>query len=409
MGNEKQTKTTAKPQPVKPGVENASPELGELAEIAVPGMQHDPVAGLGDLPPNLRPGRVAHLQRISGNRSVQRELAAVIQREMRTTTAGVQSAPAGVQSAPAGVQRDDPPAGGDGNSTPIPKLPDADARHALAVDVLKKAYGGMVKAETTVGTTASEDELRARYDQAMIRMGRKFKQPDGTLRDWAPGDSRQHPEMSSEFTGFYDPSTGQVNVDTSKPPDQQVATVAHELLHASAAGDFQSIFGKAIDEGETEHLTQKAFEKAGYAAPSGFFSGQIALVGRLADLFGENTMMYSYFGGTSILRSMIEGSIGSGVFERFALEARNNNMAYLNVFMNRYAQALGGSEVEKKVAAVNSLLDGWVSDADISNIENIYRGSSPDEQTQLKSTISGRVTSLNDMGQRARLRILIGG
>jgi len=404
MGNEKQSKTTVKPQPVKPGLETAGPELGELTELAAPGLQHGPLAGLGDLPPNLRPGRITSLQRLRGNRSVQRELAAAVQGETQL----ISHVPAGVQGAPAGVQRDDPPAGA-GNSTPIPKLPDADARHALAVDVLKKAYGGMVKAETTVGTAASEDELRARYDQAMIRMGRKFRQPDGTLRDWAPGDSRQHPDMSGEFTGFFDPSTGQVNVDTSKPPDEQVATVTHELLHASAAGDFQSTFGRSIDEGETEHLTQKAFEKAGYAAPAGFFSGQIDLVNRLAGLFGENTMMYTYFGGTAILRSMIEGTIGSGVFDRFALEARNNNISYLNSFMTRYSQALSGSEADKKVAAVNSLLDGWVSDADIANIENIYRGSSPEEQTQLRSAISGRITSLMDMGQRARLRILIGG
>ena len=35
-------KATAKPQPVKPGVEPAGPELGELAETALPGAQRDP-------------------------------------------------------------------------------------------------------------------------------------------------------------------------------------------------------------------------------------------------------------------------------------------------------------------------------------------------------------------------------
>jgi hypothetical protein len=424
MGNEKQSKTTAKPQPVKPGIENAGLEPGDQAEIAIPGVKHDPMGELTGLPPNLRPGRIARLQRISGNRSVQRDLAAAIQREaqiaqstpegvqsdpteVQFAAVGVQRGPAQVQLAPAEVQRNGPEGGG--NTTPIPKLPDADARHALAVDILKKAYGGMVKADTKVDTTASEDELRARYDQAMIRMGRTFKQSDGTERPWAAGDSRQHPEMSGEFTGFYDPSTGQVNVDTSKPPDEQVATIAHELLHASAAGDFQSTFGKAIDEGMTESLTQKAFTKAGYAAPTGFFTGQIAFVGQLASMFGENTMMYAYFSGTSILRSMMETTLNEAIFDRFAAAARANDTHWMDLFFQRFSQAIGGSEVDKKIAAVNSLLDGWVSDADISNIENIYHGSSPEEQTQLKAVISGRITSLMDFGQRGRLRILIGG
>jgi hypothetical protein len=65
--------------------------------------------------------------------------------------------------------------------------------------------------------------------------------------------------------------------------------------------------------------------------------------------------------------------------------------------------------VDKKIAAIVSLLEGWwVSDDDIANIENIWSGSSPEEQDQMRQAISSRLLSLTDHGQRARLRILIG-
>ena len=197
-------------------------------------------------------------------------------------------------------------------------------------------------------------------------------------------------------------------IDTSEPADEQTATIAHELLHASESGDFLSTFGKQIDEGMTEHLTQKAFVKSGYTAPAGFFTSQIAFVGRLGGMFGENTMMYSYFNGTAILRSMMNSMLDDSVFDRFALEARNNNTAWMDLFFQRYFQVQGGAEIDKKIAVINSLLDGWVSDADLTNIENIYHGSSEDEQARLKAVISSRLDSLIDIGQRSRLRILIG-
>ncbi len=303
------------------------------------------------------------------------------------------------------VQRQDGGAGG--SPQPIPVLPDAERRQSLALDILKKAYGGRIKKETKVNGMANESVLRAMYDLSMIGMGRVFVEPDGTKRPWMPGDSLKHPDMSAELSGFFDPKSGQVFIDLSKKPDAQVATMVHELLHASSSGEFGETLGKDLDEGMTEKLTQDAFARSGYDPPTGFFPGQIAVVGQVSALVGENTMKNAYFGGTGGLRSMMEARLGEGVFERFALEVRNRNWEWLSTFFERYATAVRGTETEKKIAAINSLLDGWVSDTDLDNIENIWSASSADEKADIARAIRPRVGSLIDLGQRTRLRTIL--
>ena len=375
MGTEHKAKNTEKAQPTEAAIETESVEIAALPGFGAAGKALTPL----DLPPGLRRA----LQRVAGNGYVQRVL-----------TGGV-------------AQRQGPTTGGD-SSAAIPVLPNLEARRALALDILKKAYGGLIKQESKVNGTANEDELRSRYDQAMVRMKRSFREQDGTKRPWKAGDSLKYSGTKGEFPGFHDPSTNQVYVDLSKKPDEQVATIVHELLHANAAEDFLSTLGRNIDEGMTERLTQKAFAKSGYSAPSGYFVGQVAMVGQLASMFGENTMMYAYFNGTAILRSMMNAALDESIFDRFAIETRANNQDWLSLFISRYQRALSGAEVDKKIAAINTLLDWWVSDADMANIANIWNGSSPDEQTHIRAAILSRITSLGDHGQRAQLRALVG-
>jgi hypothetical protein len=294
-----------------------------------------------------------------------------------------------------------------GSSAPIPTLPDPARRRSLALDILKKAYGGLIKEESKVIGMPNEGLLRASYDNAMIVMGRVFIKEDGTERPWAPGDSRKHPDMSSELSGFYDPSSKQVYVDLGKEPDAQVATLVHELLHANASPEFGATLGKDLDEGLTEKLTQLAFTKSGYTPPSGFFAGQVGYVEELSAIVGLNTLKYTYFNGTASLRSMMDAKLEEGVFERFAIEVRNKNWGWLNKFFERYARAMQGTETEKKIVAINSLLDGWVSDTDLDNIENIWSAASHDEKAEIRKAISPRIGSLIDIGQRTRLRTML--
>jgi hypothetical protein len=213
--------------------------------------------------------------------------------------------------------------------------------------------------------------------------------------------------MSSDLSGFYDPTSKQVYVDLGKEPDAQVATLVHEILHANASPNFGGTLGKDLDEGMTEKLTQMAFAKSGYSSPSGFFVGQVGVVEQLSGIVGLNTLKYAYFNGVGGLRSMMNAKLEEGIFERFALEVRHRNWDWLNKFIERYARAAQGTETDKKIAAINSLLDGWVSDSDLDNIENIWNASSGDEKSEIRKAVSARIGSLISIGQRTRLRTIL--
>jgi hypothetical protein len=375
------TQKTETKKPVKPVVEPLSPieEIAPIPELTQTGKFVQP----GELPPDLARKQVQDAQQVAGNQFIQREL-----------QTGV-------------IQRQSP--GGGGDTTPIPPLDTTEAKRAFALNVLKEAYGDLIKKESKVVAKESEKELRDAYDQSMINLDKEFKKPDGEYRDWEMGDSKKHPTMSQKLVGFWDQDSGDVLIDTSKDPDEQVVTLAHEMLHANAAGDFVGTFGKTIDEGMTEKLTQEAFARAGHSAPGGFNVGEMALVNRMAGMFGENLMMLSYFRGAGILRSMANEVLDDeDLFDKFVRAVKANNTGYIENFFYLYERAATRSELDRKIAAVNSLLDWMVSDEHITAIENIWHGSTEDERVQIRGVIRNRITSLVSHGQRARLRILIG-
>jgi len=383
MASEQQAKKTEKPQPVKPAVEPAGPEFETVRESVIPG-------SLLDLPPGVGRKQVLKQQKVAGNRYVQRALLG-------------------------GVIQRGPGPGGGGDTTPIPTLPDPEARKDLALSILKKAYGGRIKTETKVQEVASGAELQTKYDAAMMRQKKKFraegnKDPVEDLPDWGPGDAARFKDTADaeSFKGFNDPSSGSVFVDTSKKPDDQVATIVHELLHASAAADFQSTLGKRVDEGMTEKLTQNAFTISGYTAPTGQNANEVGFVQDLGAIVGEGTLISAYFGGVDILRKMMNAQTDTDIFEKFAEAARTSNAKFLREeFFKEYEKLKGGSELDKKIAAINVALDGWVSGDDISNIESIYYNSTQEEKAALRNVIQPRIDELIDIGQRTRLRVLV--
>ena len=77
-------------------------------------------------------------------------------------------------------------------------------------------------------------------------------------------------------------------------------------------------------------------------------------------------------------------------------------------FFEEYFEKLrSGSEVDKKIAAINLALDGWVTDEDIDNIRGIYANSTAEEKAQLRSVIQSRIGDLVDIGQRTQLRVIV--
>lgn len=322
--------------------------------------------------------KILLFQRAAGNRAVQRLLNTnVIQRE--------------------------------GDTTPIPALPDVEARRLFALTVLKKAYGGMIKQEPNVTEAKGIEAMQALYDQSMIRQKKTFKEGNNE-REWQKGDAAKRGDMNKDFPGFYD-SGKNIVLDTGKKPDEQTATLAHEMLHANSNGEILGSLGKDVDEGITETLTKKAFTKAGYSYPGGFFESNMKWIGRLSGIFGENTLMFAYFTGIGPLRGMMNATMDDeDAFDDFAGQVRAQNWPWTNLFFDKWEKIVRGSEVEKKVAAVVRWLEQfWIDDEDISDVENIYRGSTPEEQARLRQEILPRIGNISDHGHRARLRILIGG
>ena len=338
----------------------------------------------------LRQKAVVRMQQKQGNLTVQRSLAGRL------------------------IQRQGGP-GSAGDTTPIPKLPELEARKNLAFHILKQAYSSRIKIEAKVVGKDSEDAIRTEYDQAMIRQRKKFREKgqDGEedkLVDWKEGDAARHPDLQEKgaFKGFNDPSSGQVFIDTSKEPDDQVATIVHEQLHANAAADFPGTLGKQVDEGMTEKLTKNAFTISGYTAPSGQYESEVSFVNDLGSMVGEGVLISAYFGGVGALRSMLNAQTDENTFEKFALAARTKDWKWMKKFFEEYFEKLrSGSEVDKKITAINLALDGWVTDEDIDNIRGIFANSTAEEKAQLRSVIQSRIGDLVDIGQRTQLRVIV--
>lgn len=384
MAAEHQSKKTEKVQPAKPVVEPAGPEFESQPESFIAG-------SLREMPPGVGRKQILRQQKVAGNRYVQRVLLGSV------------------------IQRNPGPGEG-GNTSPIPVLADMEARRSLALAILKKGFGGRIKSEAKVVEIKGTEGMWTEYDSAMIRQGKEFREPaekkgeEGKLRPWQSGDAQQHPDLKKkgEFKGFNDPSTGQVYIDTSQPPDEQVATIVHEMLHANAAPDFPATLGKRVDEGVTEKLTRAAFTASGYAAPTGQYESEVGFATSLGQMIGEGALTSAYFGGVDILRDMMNVGADKKIFEDFAREARANNWDWMESFFNMYYEKMkGGSELQKKIASINYWLSGWVYDEDLANIEAIYRDSSPEDRAQLRAVIEPQIGSLIDIGQRTRLRVLL--
>ncbi len=351
--------------------ESADPQAGAQPSALLP-------ADLFALPRAGMPHKLHLFQRAAGNR-------AVVQRLLNTNV----------------IQRE-------GETTPIPPLADVEARRLLALSVLKKAYGGLIKQEPRVTEVKGIAAMQTLYDQSMIRQNKVYRE-GSTERPWQVGDAARRGDMNKDFPGFYD-AGGNIVLDTEKAPDEQTATLAHEMLHANSNGEVVSTFGKDVDEGITESLTQKAFKKAGYSAPGGYFVSNMEWVARLSGLFGENTVMYSYFNGVAPLRSMMNTTLDDeDAFDTFARAVRAKEWKDTHEMFDRWERAVNGTEIDKKIGAVTSRLDQfWVDDEDITAVENIFAGSSSEEQVSLKQVISPRIGNMSDHGHRARLRILTG-
>ena len=78
----------------------------------------------------------------------------------------------------------------------------------------------------------------------------------------------------------------------------------------------------------------------------------------------------------------------------------------VRLWVTRHSAAeIGALSTPTKIQMINTLLDGWVSDADISSIEMITTAvTSPLESTAVKRALSARVADLSHTGHRTQIR-----
>jgi len=71
--------------------------------------------------------------------------------------------------------------------------------------------------------------------------------------------------------------------------------------------------------------------------------------------------------------------------------------------------AIGRQPAAEKIRMINTLLNGWISDDDVVAIERICTSvTSSTEMSQLRRAITPRITEMNSIGQRTRVRLALG-
>ncbi len=233
----------------------------------------------------------------------------------------------------------------------------------------------------------------AKYDEVCIRLGCTNTKAT-PARPWQTGDAQV---VSPGLEGFADSGIVYVNKQTPL-----ITATAHEMLHNNTAAGFRGAVGETINEGSTEYLAIKALNAAGVATPGSAtaYPGQVAIVTKLIKVVGEGTLTSAYFGGPDTLidaYNTLQGPAGFSLLKP-AAEALNTTMTDI---------LLTPPSVEQKIAIVNSLLDGWVSDTDLNHIEMVVNSASGDKAA-IATAIQPRIKELWSIGQRTRLRVILG-
>ena len=178
------------------------------------------------------------------------------------------------------------------------------------------------------------------------------------------------------------------------------SAMAHEMLHMNTHEDFRGKVGETINEGSTEHLALKSLSEAGVPMSTGVaYPDEVAIVRRLIDIVGERVLINAYFNGPDILVTEYARYYGFMMWPVLKAAAEAKNQAMLTPLLSPPSAAT-------RIAIINGLLDGWVSDDDIEAIKNVYRAAEEADQRTIRTAIKPRIAELWSIGQRTHLRVL---
>lgn len=263
-----------------------------------------------------------------------------------------------------------------------------------AQKILQDKFGKVAGQPITGGKITIVDGKAALYaliDQFSIQDGDKT--PDG--KPWENGFAEKY--IEGRVLGFAR-KDGSIYIDkTGTDPTIMV----HEMLHVNASKAWQAAMPTSVDEGVTEDLAIQAVTSAGFSASGSesTYPKEREVVGLMAGVVGMGTVTAAYFNGPTSMQAAYEAVMGAGTFAAFIKAMSSGNLDKAKKLLRK---------APNYVDKVNDLLDGWVSDADVEEIIRLYGLVADDEKAKIRAAVSARVTELNNMGQRARLRGALG-
>jgi hypothetical protein len=315
--------------------------------------------------------------------------------------AGGQTTPAANGAGPsqAGPTAQDTPSGGGGAQPATLGMPTLQV--AYAQEALQQAFGGVAGRQIITGqihVVRDQAALYAEYDRICVE--NNVTNSD-TGQVWQTGDLARYNAARNLRTNAF-AWEGEIWVDATQT--DPTATV-HEMLHVNTASAFRGLVGEAINEGMTQRLAVKAVQATGQsvAGSENTYQQEQGVVNAMVAIVGEGTLQNAYFNNPDMLVTGYEAVMGPRSFE--VLKRTLNGTA--QGFTAALA-ILQPPSVTQKIAAINTLLDWWVSDADLTIVESIVSTCSDADKAAIATAIQPRITSLTDLGQRTRLRVILG-
>jgi hypothetical protein len=232
-----------------------------------------------------------------------------------------------------------------------------------------------------------------RYDEVNRGRTNPFVTPN---RPWRDGDAQA--AYPAGLNGFADGGTIYVNKQTTSP-----TTTCHEMLHSNTAADFRGKVGEAINEGATQYLTIKALTAEGIALPASIpYATQVGIVRKLVDVVGEGILISAYFGGADPLIAAFNSLQGASMFTVLKIFLDAQEWSTAEIFLTP-------PSTQQRIRAINALLDFWVGDADLDQIESIVSAAGDSDLAAIREGVKPNITTIMSVGQRMRLWMILGG
>jgi hypothetical protein len=270
----------------------------------------------------------------------------------------------------------------------------------FARDILQRNFGRAAGGRTfvtgNITIVPNNDALLAQYDRIQIE-NNVINRDTGVK--WVAGDKKRSNARRGFRTNAF-AYQGSIWIDATQT--DPTATV-HEMLHVNTASGFLSTCGRVINEGTTQRLALQAVRSSGHsvAGSERTYVQEQAIVTRLIPIVSEAVLQNAYFNNPSALVETYESLMGASAFAVLKRTLNDTPEGYTAA-----QRILRPPSAATRVALINTLLDWWVSDADLDHIERIYMSANTGDRAAIRRAIEPRLISLTSLGQRFRLRAI---